>query len=59
MKKYVTPALRVIEIKTDSSLLAGSNIKTDNEHGATTGTDNLSVFDEIYVDDWSDADEEY
>ncbi len=58
MKKYVTPALRVIEIKADSSLLAGSNIKADNEHGAATGTDNLSVFD-VYHDDWDEADEEY
>ncbi len=58
MKKYATPVLRVIEIGADSTLLTGSDIKVDNENAAAGGTSNLSIFDEIYHDDWSDADEE-
>ncbi len=60
MKKYVTPVLRVIEISADASMLtnASGKLKTDTEHEAAGGQSNLSIFDEIYNDDWSDADED-
>lgn len=58
MKKYITPALRVIEIKADSSLLSGSQIKAVGDTGAVANQDNLSVYEEAFEGDWDEADED-